>query len=338
MKAARYYAKQTIKVEEVPTPQAGTGEVVVQVKACGVCGTDLHIYEGQGGSAEVVPPLTLGHEAAGIVHQVGPGVTRVVPGDIVALDPNELCGACPYCLEAKGHYCNNKKCYGTTYDGAFAEYIKVNAKALYPVSGRYSFEEYAMLEPLACCLHGIDLCQIQPGNKVVVIGGGGIGLMMVQLAFLAGAARVVLLEPVKEKRSMGEQFGAVGIDPIGKDLEAELSRLGIKEPEVVIECVGRGDTILQAIDLVGPCGTVMMFGLTPPDCEIPVKPFEVFKKEIRITSSFINPYTMGRAVELLEGGRVDLKSLIATTLPLDSIVEALTNEELRRKGKIVILP
>ncbi len=182
--------------------------------------------------------------------------------------------------------------YGTTVNGRFAEYCAVNERQVYKLGDYTSFEQGAMTEPVACCLQGIDMCEIQPGHQVVVIGDGMVGLLMVQLSRLAGAAKVALLESVKNKREVGRNLGAdVCIDPVHKDVKIRLKEAGMTWVNTVIECVGRPSTIEQAIDIAGNKAVVMMFGLTKPDGIISVKPFQIFQKELVLKASYINPYT-----------------------------------------------
>ena len=195
------------------------------------------------------------------------------------------------------------------------------------------------MEPVACCIHGIDMCGIQPGHQVVVIGGGMIGLLMVQLARLAGAAKIALLEPVESKRAVGKQLGAdICLDPKSENAALVLKEAGFDWIRTVIECVGRPETIEQAIELVGPKGIVMMFGLTKPEEEIRVKPFEVFQKEIELKASYINPYTQKRALDLIDTGRIDVTSMIAEVCGLNQLKDILAKPELRAKGKYIIVP
>jgi threonine dehydrogenase-like Zn-dependent dehydrogenase len=194
-----------------------------------------------------------------------------------------------------------------------------------------------MAEPLACCLHGIDLCEIKAGSHTVIFGGGMIGLLMLQLARLRGVAKVALVEPVAGKRETALSLGAdLCIDPKNENLEQALRAAGIERVDTVIECVGRIDTIRQAIEIAGKQSVVMMFGLTKPQDEIPLKPFDIFKKEAVIKASFINPYTIGRAVDLINEKRIDLS--IMPALPLEGLGEALSNPALRSQGKLVIDP
>ena len=339
MKSAVFYGKHDLRVEEHEMPKVGPKDVLIQVKACGVCGTDVHIYEGDKGAAEETPPTILGHEFSGVIAEVGSEVTNYKAGDRVCIDPNCYCGACEPCRNGVAHYCEHMIGYGTTVNGGFAEYCAVNERQVYKLGDNTSFEQGAMTEPVACCLHGMDMCEIRPGHQVVVIGGGMIGLLMLQLSRLAGAAKVALLEPVESKREVGKKLGAdICIDPIHEDVKARLKEEGMTWVNTVIECVGRPSTIEQAIDIAGNKAVVMMFGLTKPDETISVKPFEIFRKELVLKASYINPYTQKRALDLIDSGRLDVSSMVYEVADLDELADILSNPELRAKGKYIISP
>lgn len=339
MKSAVFYGKHDLRVENSPMPKVGPEDILIQVKACGICGTDVHIYEGDKGAAEVTPPTILGHEFSGVIAEVGPNVTKYKVGDRVCIDPNCYCGKCDFCRNGIAHYCTDMIGYGTTVNGGFAEYCSVNQRQVYKLGDNTTFEQGAMTEPVACCLHGMDMCNIHPGSNVVVIGGGMIGLLMLQLSKLAGAARVALLEPVESKRVVAKKLGAdILIDPINENVEEELKKAGMIWVNTVIECVGKTATIQQAIDIVGNKGTVMMFGLTKPDDTIAVKPFQIFQKEIELKSSFINPYTQKRALDLIDSGRLDVSSMVYAVESLENLADILSSPELRAKGKYIISP
>lgn len=339
MKSAVFYGKHDLRVEEHEMPKVGPKDVLIQVKACGVCGTDVHIYEGDKGAAEVTPPTILGHEFSGVIAEVGSEVTNYKAGDRVCIDPNCYCGACEPCRNGVVHYCEHMIGYDTTVNGGFAEYCAVNERQVYKLGDNTSFEQGAMTEPVACCLHGMDMCEIRPGHQVVVIGGGMIGLLMLQLSRLAGAAKVALLEPVESKREVGKKLGAdICIDPIHENVKARLKEEGMTWVNTVIECVGRPSTIEQAIDIAGNKAVVMMFGLTKPDETISVKPFEIFRKELVLKASYINPYTQKRALDLIDSGRLDVSSMVYEVAALDELADILSNPELRAKGKYIISP
>ena len=339
MKSAVFYGKHDLRVENSPMPKVGPEDILIQVKACGICGTDVHIYEGDKGAAEVTPPTILGHEFSGVIAEVGSNVTKYKVGNRVCIDPNCYCGKCDFCRNGIAHYCTDMIGYGTTVNGGFAEYCSVNQRQVYKLGDNTTFEQGAMTEPVACCLHGMDMCNIHPGSNVVVIGGGMIGLLMLQLSKLAGAARVALLEPVESKRVVAKKLGAdILIDPINENVEEELKKAGMIWVNTVIECVGKTATIQQAIDIVGNKGTVMMFGLTKPDDTIAVKPFQIFQKEIELKSSFINPYTQKRALDLIDSGRLDVSSMVYAVESLENLADILSSPELRAKGKYIISP
>lgn len=339
MRSAVFYGKHDLRVEEHEMPKVGPKDILIQVKACGVCGTDIHIYEGDKGAAEVTPPTILGHEFSGVIANLGSEVQNYKIGDRVCIDPNCYCGVCEACRNGVAHYCNDMIGYGTTVNGGFAEYCAVNERQVYKLGENTSFEQGAMTEPVACCLHGMDMCEIQPGHQVVVIGGGMIGLLMLQLARLAGAAKVALLEPVESKREVGKKLGAdICIDPIHEDIKTRLKEEGMTWINTVIECVGRPSTIEQAIDIAGNKAVVMMFGLTKPDEKISVKPFQIFQKELELKASYINPYTQKRALDLIDSGRLDVSSMVYEVCGLDKLEDVLSKPELRANGKYIISP
>ncbi len=338
MKSAIYYKKQDLRLEELKNDVLKDGEVMIHVKASGICGTDVHIYHGAKGSADVTKPTVLGHEYSGIITEVGPNVQNFKVGDRVCIDPNQYCGSCTPCRNGLTHYCENMVIYGITVDGGFKEYCAVNEKAVYKLGDNTSYEEGAMVEPVACCVHGIDMCNIKHGDKVAIIGGGMIGLIMLQLAKLAGASTLVMIEPVESKRQIAKQMGAdLCIDPINENIKEVLEKNNIKL-NTVIECVGKTNTIETAIDICGNKGLVMMFGLTGPDDEIKVKPFEIFKKELILTSSFINPLTHQRALDLIDSKKLDVSSMIHDIIALSELEEVLNSPEKRSLGKFLVNP
>jgi len=339
MRSAVFYGKHDLRIEESKMPVIGPKDVLIQVKACGVCGTDVHIFEGDKGSAEVTPPVILGHEFSGVIVDTGSEVKRHKIGERVCIDPNCYCGACEPCRRGVAHFCQHMVGYGTTVNGGFAQYCVVNERQVYPLGEHTTFEMGAMTEPVACCLHGIDLCGIRPGHQVVIIGGGMIGLLMLQLARISGASKTALLEPVESKRETAKLLGAdICIDPLKEDVKKVLQENGMTWINTVIECVGRPSTIEQAIEIADPKAVVMMFGLTAPDETISVKPFQIFQKELELKASYINPYTQGRALALIDSGRLDVSSMVCEICGLEKLADILGSAELRAKGKYIICP
>lgn len=339
MKSAVFYEKHKLVIENIETPTPGENEVLIKVMACGICGTDVHIFEGDEGAAATPAGTVLGHEFSGVVEKVGANVIDYKVGDRVCVDPNKLCGDCYYCRNGIGHFCENMIGIGTTVNGGFSEYCVVPVSQLYKVSDKTTFEEAAMAEPVACCMHGIDMCDISCGDTVMVIGGGMIGLIMLQLAKLKGAAKLIIVEPVEAKREHAKRLGAdICINPFSDDVKAVLKANNIERINTVIECVGNVKTMEQAISYAGKKSTVMLFGLSKPDDTLPIKPFELFKKEIVLKASYINPYTQTRAIELINSGKIDVSSMIYSVNSLDELPEILADNERRRQGKIIIKP
>lgn len=338
MKAGVFYEKHNFKIEEIEKPTPKEDEVLIKVMACGVCGTDIHIFEGDEGAAATPYGTVLGHEFSGIIEEVGKNVKEVKVGDRVCVDPNKLCGNCYYCKNAIGHFCENMIGIGTTVNGGFSEYCVVPQSQVYKIADTTSYLEAAMCEPVACCMHGIDLCNIKTDDNVVVIGCGMIGMIMLQLAKNAGASKVIAVEPEESKREFVKKIGAdFAIDPINEDVKEALKKKGTERVTKVIECVGRTSTMEQAIDIAGKKAIVMFFGLTAPNDTISVKPFEIFKKELEIKASYINPYTQSRALEMIDSKRIDVSTTV-TTAPLDKLPEILSDKNLRRQGKFIITP
>lgn len=339
MKAAVFYGVNDIRIEEHTMPVLGDTDVLVKVKACGVCGTDVHIFHGDKGAADVTPPTILGHEFSGIVKEVGPAVKNIKPGDRVCIDPNKYCGQCEPCRNGLVHFCENMTGYGTTTNGGFAEYCAVDERQLYKLGDNTPYAAGAMTEPLACCLHGIDMCGIRPGSHVLVIGAGMIGLLIMQLAKLSGASKVAVMEIAEEKRLQAKELGAdIVIDPSAADPADALKNAGFGHIDTVIECVGKTQTIDQAIELAGYKATVMMFGLTAPGDVLELKPFDVFRKELTLKASYINPCTCGRALDLINSGRIDVSSMVAEICGLEKLPKILADPALRSRGKYIISP
>lgn len=336
MRALIYNGPKNIRVEDVKIPEIGDTDVLIKVQYCGICGTDIHIYNGDGGAFDVTPPLIMGHEFSGIVEKIGSKVSKLKVGDLVTADPNNMCGNCYYCKNAQEQFCEHVIGIGTTCDGGFAQYCAVCEKQVFKFKEGMDALTASMTEPLSCCLHGIDLCNVKLGDEVLIIGGGPIGLIMLQLARMAGASKIILSEPVERKREMGIRLGAdLVINPVEEDMEAVLKE-NCKSIDVVIECVGNIRTIGTALNCAGKGATVMMFGLTGPGASLQIDPEMVFKKELKLTSSFINPYTFERSVAILESGRLNVTEMISEVIPLEDCIKAFEDENRRREGKIVI--
>ena len=337
MKASRFLGNKTFAVADLPTPHAGPGELVLRNQVCGVCGTDVHIYHGEPGSADVNPPVVLGHEYSGEVVEVGEGVTDFAVGDHVTVDPNIYCGHCAYCQNGKKQLCPSMEAIGVTRDGGFAQYSRIPASQAFKLEPTVPWEAAAMAEPLACCLHGIDLAGIQVGDKVCVVGGGAIGLLMVQLAKLSGASQIVLSEPNEKRRQVGLQLGAnAALDPTRPDAQEAFAQVLDGGANVVIECVGNVPAVKSAFQFAGKGATVLLFSVPKVDATFDLPLFDVYKKELTIKGSFVNPDTHARAVALINSGKVDFGPIITHRFPLDQLPEAIAMQMSDASIKVVV--
>ena len=337
MKASRFLGNKTFAVTDLPTPHAGPGELVLRNQVCGVCGTDVHIYHGEPGSADVNPPVVLGHEYSGEVVEVGEGVTGFAVGDHVTVDPNIYCGHCAYCQNGKKQLCPSMEAIGVTRDGGFAQYSRIPASQAFKLEPTVPWEAAAMAEPLACCLHGIDLAGIQVGDKVCVVGGGAIGLLMVQLAKLSGASQIVLSEPNEKRRQVGLQLGAnAAIDPTRPDAQEAFAQVLDGGANVVIECVGNFPAVKSAFQFAGKGATVLLFSVPKVDATFDLPLFDVYKKELTIKGSFVNPDTHARAVALINSGKVDFDPIITHRFTLDQLPEAIAMQMSDASIKVVV--
>ena len=339
MIGAYFLGNQKIEVRPLNFPEPGEGQVLLRVCACGVCGTDVHIYPGGTGSADVTPPVILGHEFSGYIEKIGPGVEGLKVGQLVTVDPNIYCGKCLPCRQGQKQMCHHMGAVGVNMDGGFADYCLAPYAQCVPVPEGTDPELDAKAEPNACCLHGIARVGIRPGENVLVVGGGTIGQIMLQLARKAGAAKVVLSEPVEKRRTLALELGAdAAIDPIRENLNERLYEiLGCAGADVVIECVGHPKTSEQAIDAAARCGRVMLFGVPHPDAVLQTKMHPIFQKELTIMGSFVNPDTQTRAVALIASGQLNLKPLITHRYPVSQLEDAINMQTSAESIKVLVV-
>ena len=323
MSAAVFRRPGSVVIEERDVPSPKPGEVLVRVEACGVCGTDFHIFKGE---APARPPVVLGHEYCGEVVALGEGVAGLQLGDRVAVDPNIACGRCYHCRLGKVHLCGSMEALGVTLDGGFAGYSIAPVTQCHALPSHMSAVQGAFVEPVACCVHGIDLAGIKPGNTVVVLGGGTIGLILLQLARGSGAATLIVSEPVQKKRELALELGAtLAVDPLSADLEEQVRAVAPAGADVVIEAVGRPDTVEAAVRIAARGGCILLFGVAPEDAKVPVSPFAIYKKELRIQGSYVNPFTFSRAISLLASGAVKVEPLVERVMPLEDLPSVLAS-------------
>lgn len=340
MKAAIFLGKGKIETRELEIPKLRDGEILIKVMACGICGTDVHIYHDAPGATKPTVPVILGHEFAGEVVECASGTTRLKVGDKVTVDPNMYCGNCHHCMNGKKHFCPSMRGIGVNQDGGFESYCAVPEKQAVKLSQDVDYEVGAMAEPVACCLHGIDNIGIEMGETVCVIGGGAIGQIMIQLAKLKGASKVIVSEPVEMRRKLAISLGAdAAIDPMAGNLKEQVKAATGKDyTDVVIECVGKPIAVDQGVQIAGKGSRVLLFGVPYPTDKYELPLIDMFQKELTIKGSFVNPDTQYRAVQLINEKRLNLKPLITHRYPVEQLEEAIKKQMANDSVKVVVLP
>jgi 2-desacetyl-2-hydroxyethyl bacteriochlorophyllide A dehydrogenase len=319
MKAAFYEAPHKVEVHDAPRPEPGKNEVVVRVAACGICGTDQHIFQG-----DFFPtyPLIGGHEMAGEVVAIGEGVDNVREGERVAIDPSVFCGYCFFCQRAQGNHCLHWNGIGVTLDGGFAEYVLAPKANIYPI-GEMPYEQAAFIEPISCVVYGLRRLQLPVGANALIYGAGTIGLTMLQLVRHGGAGQVVSVDTKPEKLELARKLGATATVQAGEradDTLHDLSKLGF---DVVIDCTGVPSVVEHMFTHVRDEGKLLFFGVNPTGATIKLSPYDVYKKDLTILGSFALRYTFHQAIDLLENGVIDVAPLLSTRLPIERFPEAL---------------
>jgi 2-desacetyl-2-hydroxyethyl bacteriochlorophyllide A dehydrogenase len=335
VRAAVFTTPGTIELGNVADPDWAPDEVVVRVSTCGICGTDRSIFRGEAPSAR---PVVLGHEFSGEVVEIGAQVAGLRIGDRVTVDPNVVDGTCFYCRRGETHLCSGLSPLGISRPGGFAEFAAVPAKNAYRLPDSVSVEAGSLVEPLACCVHGIDQAAIRLGDIVVVLGAGPIGVLLIQLARLRGARTIVAVEPEPARH---RHAAGAGADQVVRpeDASAALAELGeTGAADVVIEASGNAAAAEWTFALVRRGGTVLLFGVYPEHEQISVTPFRVNEDELRIVGSLNNPNTHQRAIDLLASGRVNAGGLITHRLELAQLSDALVRENFPGAGKITVHP
>ena len=340
MKAILYDAPRSYSLTDVPTPDVGPGEVRIKIDQIGVCGTDLHIHNGDFGA---VFPLIPGHELVGVVDEMGEGVDRFTVGEQVTVNPNVFCGHCEYCLSGRLILCANSKGLGSNYPGFFAEYVTVSALLVFSVEG-LDKDTAVFTEPTACAMHGLETLAMRPGSTVLVFGAGPTGLLLAQLIAHGGASSVTVAAPTQFKL---DRAAALGIDRTvlieRGDSETTKQRLlnasGGEGYDVVVEATGSTAVGEICVPLTRRGGTVLVYGVTRADEEVRFHPFDVFRREITIKGSFAEMTSFGAAIAALRGGRARTEGIITHRFSLEEYGEALnTLANDRTAHKVVIVP
>jgi 2-desacetyl-2-hydroxyethyl bacteriochlorophyllide A dehydrogenase len=316
MRAVVIEAPGRIATTTVDDPTPGPREVVLEVAGAGICGTDLHMIDGD--LEGTVYPIVPGHEFAGTVVATGAEVAEFSEGDRVAVDPNLFCGECHYCRIGRDNLCERYNAIGVIDSpGAAAEFCTVPEANCFRLPDEVLLEHAPMIEPLSCAVHGFDLLPGRIGEHYLVYGAGTMGLMMAQLARFAGAASVSVVDLNTERLALAERLAADRTATAADELDRPDGW------EVVIDCTGAVPAIEDGLRRVRKGGTFQVFGVAPEDASASFSPFRVYKDEIRIVGSMAVLHSFGRAVDLMAKGVIDPEAMISHHFGLEQYEEAI---------------
>jgi L-iditol 2-dehydrogenase len=301
-----------LELADMPVPEIGPEEVLVRVRACGICGSDVHGLDGSTGRR--IPPLVMGHEAAGEVVATGATVVDLTPGDRVTFDSTVYCGRCFYCTRGEVNLCDRREVLGVSpgpyrRHGAFAEYVAVPRRIIYRLPDALSYEQAALIEAVSVAVHAVNLTPIRLGDTAVIVGSGMIGLLVMQAARLAGCARAIAIDPDETRLNLARQVGATEtVNP-----KAHPAPDGVAD--VAIECVGATDPIRTAIASVRKGGAVTLVGNVAPNIDLALQ--SVVTRQIRLQGSCASNGEYPACIHLMASGAIRVDSLISAVAPLE---------------------
>ena len=320
MKSLLLSAYNHLEVSDLPVPEIGPDDVLIRVEACGICGSDVHGYEGSSGRR--IPPIVMGHEAAGVVAATGANVCGYAVDDRVTFDSTIYCGACAYCARGDVNLCDDRQVVGVSCSdyrrhGAFAEFVAVPQRILYPLPDNITFAQAAMIEAVSVALHAVRVSKATPGDSVLVIGAGMIGILALQAARTAGCKPLFIADVDSSRLELARRMGA---DEIlycsGGELIQRVHTLsGGQGVDQVFEAVGRNETVVAAIDAAAKDGTVTLIGNIAPEITLSLQ--KVVTRQIRLQGSCASAGEYPRAIELIASGEINVDPLITAVASLE---------------------
>jgi len=320
MKALLLSEYNRLEMVDLPMPRPGPDEILVRIQACGICGSDVHGYDG--GSGRRIPPIVMGHEAAGTVAARGKDVGSVREGDRVTFDSTVYCGACEFCRRGQMNLCDRRQVLGVSTPeyrraGAFAEYLIVPDRIVHPLPANITFAEAAMVEPLAVAVHAVSLASVTENDTALVVGAGMIGLLVLQALRAAKCSRIYVADIDDTRLDLARNLGATAVINVKTaDASAEVRRVtGDAGVDIALEAVGSSATIKTAVESVRKGGTVILIGNIAPTAEIPLQ--AVVSRQIRLQGSAGSSGEYPQCIEMLSRGAVDVKPLISMVAPLE---------------------
>ena len=319
MKALLLSKYCSLEIADLPVPIPGPDEILVRVAACGICGSDVHGYDGSSGRR--IPPIVMGHEAAGTVAAVGNNVKNFSEGNRITFDSTVYCGSCDNCLRGDVNLCDNRQVVGVSCGdyrraGAFAEFVVVPARIAYRLPEILPFEEAAMLEAVSVALHAVALAGVRPQDKALVVGAGMIGLLTVQALHAAGCSQIYVTDVDQTRLNLADEFAIATSLLAGPNLIPQtMAATNGNGMDVVIEAVGINATVASAIDSVRKGGTVVLVGNVSPEVTLPLQ--KIVSRQIRLQGSCASAGEYPRAIELVSNSAIRVKPLITAVAPLE---------------------
>jgi 2-desacetyl-2-hydroxyethyl bacteriochlorophyllide A dehydrogenase len=329
--------KEGVEVVELDAPEvSGPNDVVVRMRTCGMCGTDLAILEGR---HPAKPPVILGHECAGEVAQIGKNVSSLQVGDHVVIDPNLRCGVCRYCRSDRPNLCENLVSIGEDINGGYATFTLAPEKALYKIPKQMDWVTAALAEPFSCIVNGFLRARVKPADTAVVYGAGPMGLFWVSLFSRAGARKIMSVEIASKRREAAKKVGAhVTIDPSHEDpvnrVREETDGLGA---DVAVEVIGKIETVEGAIRSSANGGRIVIMGTCRPDATAKFSPFDLMRYEKDILGSHTQAATFRTAIEMLDAGFVPVNTIVTHKVPLKEISRAFSLNKAGESVKTVVM-
>ena len=316
------------RVADVPKPAPGPGEVLIRVERCGICGTDVHIFRGEYLGDY---PITPGHELAGEVAAVGNGVASFAPGDRVAIEPNIACDSCPACLSNRQNFCENWKAVGVTLPGGMAEYVVAPAKAVFGI-GDLDYAEGAFVEPLSCVLHGMQRAEVELADRVLIVGAGPIGMLLLKTALAMGASSIAVVDRSAARLALAAAEGGRETSTLSSIEEIPRDRF-----DLVIDATGVPAVMGRTTQWARPGGRILLFGVPPSGAQVTLDAFAIFRKGLALLSSYTSVRNSIQAVRMLRSGRIDVSALVSHELPLDRFAEGVAMIEQGAAGVLKVL-
>ena len=319
MKALVLTEYRRLEIQDVPPPEPAEDEVLIRVKVCGICGSDVHGMDGSTGRR--IPPIIMGHEAAGIVERTGSRVTGLTPGDRVTFDSTIYCGRCRFCLRGRVNLCENRRVLGVSCGeyrrhGAFAELVTVPGHIVYRIPDPVTFEQAALIEPLSVAVHAVDRVRPRLGDPAVVVGGGVIGQLVAQAARAAGCRAVAVVEPDEYRRELARRLGAAAVLSPAEASPQRLDELfGVSLAEVVFDAVGTAESLALSLSLLEKGGTCGLVGNLAPQVPLPLQ--AAVTREYSLLGCCASQADYPRCLNLLAGGEIRVDPLISRTAPLE---------------------